>query len=194
MEIKKATFVTSAVAKSGYPQEVFPQIAFVGRSNVGKSSLINSLVNYKGLAKVSRTPGRTRLVNFFLINENTFFVDLPGYGFAKVSKEEKKTWGKTIEDYLIGNTNLRKGVLLLDCRRIPSDDDFVMYNFFKRFGIEQLIILTKSDKLSKQALVKSESIIRKTLNMPKEEKIVSFSSLNKKGREELINNVFEGIE
>ena len=193
MEIKKASFVTSAVKRMQYPQEDFPQIAFVGRSNVGKSSLINSLVNYKRLAKVSSTPGRTRLVNFFLINENIFFVDLPGYGFAKVSKEEKKNWAKTIEDYLIDNKNLKKLVLLLDCRRIPSEDDIIMYNFVKRFGIKLLIVGTKSDKLTKNMLIKSEAAIRKTLQLSKEEKIVFFSSLNKNGKEELINDVLEGF-
>lgn len=193
MKIKQSRFITSAVTKNQYPEEVFPQIAFVGRSNVGKSSLINSITNIKRLAKVSSTPGKTRLINFFLINEEFYLVDLPGYGYAKVSKEEKKNWGKTIEDYLRNNGNLKKIVMLVDSRHMPTEDDVLMYNFIKYFGYEILIIATKSDKIGKSQFQRNVNAIRSTLKLEQHEKVLLFSSLNKNGRDELIDEVFQNI-
>ena len=193
MKIKQSRFITSAVKKSQYPTDVFPQIAFVGRSNVGKSSLINSLTNIKKLAKVSSTPGKTRLINFFLINEEFYLVDLPGYGYARVSKEEKKNWGKIIEDYLIENANLKKIVLLVDSRHKPTEEDVLMYNYIKYFKYETLIIATKSDKISKSQFQRNINLIRTTLKLEQNEKILIYSSLNKNGRDEIIDEVFQNI-
>ncbi|MDP4144608.1 MAG: ribosome biogenesis GTP-binding protein YihA/YsxC [Bacillota bacterium] len=193
MEIKQAEFMTSAVIPSQYPTDNRVEIAFVGRSNVGKSSLINTLTNRRKLVKVSGTPGKTRLINFFLINKELYFVDLPGYGYAKVSKEEKKNWGKMIEQYLINRPQLRKVVLLVDCRHKPTEDDKLMYEWIKHYNHELVLVATKSDKLTKNELVKSNKIIRETLNLDKEDKIFYFSSLKKTGKEELLNKLFEDV-
>lgn len=190
MIIKTSEFVTSAVKKSQYPLDELPEVAFVGRSNVGKSSLINSLTNRKKLAKVSGTPGRTRLVNFFLVNNEFHLVDLPGYGYAKVSKVEKESWGKVIEDYLYNRGPLKKVVLLVDCRHKPTNDDIMMYNWIVHYGYEVVVVATKSDKISNNEKVKCEKIIRDTLKLNKDSKLIFFSSLNKKGAENLIDVVF----
>ena len=128
IKIKSAEFITSAVKKNQYPQTGFPEVSFVGRSNVGKSTIINALTNRRKLAKVSNTPGRTRLVNFFLINEAAMLVDLPGYGYAKISKTAQAAWGKIIEDYLNSSPNLERFVLLVDSRHKPTGDDVIMMN------------------------------------------------------------------
>lgn len=190
MEIKQAEFIISAVKREQFPQDQMPEVAFIGRSNVGKSSIINALTNRRKLVKVSGTPGKTRLVNFFLINNNSYFVDLPGYGYAKISKEQKKDWGKMIETYLQGRDVLKKVILLLDCRRIPNEDDILMYNWINHYGYNCMIIATKSDKLNKSELVKSENTIRKTLHLGNEEKVSFYSSLKKVGREELLDKIF----
>lgn len=189
MEIKQAEFITSAVVKGQYPKDDLTEIAFVGRSNVGKSSLINSLTNRRKLAKTSSTPGKTRLINFFLINNSFYFVDLPGYGYAKVSKTEQATWGKIIESYLLKRPQLKTVVLLLDCRHKPTEDDILMNNWIKYYGYDILYVATKSDKLTKNELVKSEKLIKETLKLNKDEKILYFSSLNKDGKERLLEAI-----
>lgn len=189
MEIKQSEFITSAVTPNQYPTDNRAEIAFVGRSNVGKSSLINSLTNRRKLVKVSGTPGKTRLVNFFLINNEFYFVDLPGYGYAKVSKTEKQSWGKFIETYLIDRHQLRKIVLLLDCRHKPTQDDMIMYDFIKRFGYKCLIIATKSDKLTKNELAKNLKMIREEIGLEKDDEMLTFSSLNKQGKEKILENL-----
>lgn len=194
MEIKQSEFIISAVQPKQYPIDNRCEIAFVGRSNVGKSSLINSLTNRRKLAKVSGTPGKTRLINFFLINNSFYLVDLPGYGYAKVSKTEKASWGKIIETYLVKRPQLRKVVLLVDCRHKPTGDDIMMYKWIKHYGYEISIVATKSDKLTKNELVKSEKLIRETLELGKEEKIFYFSSLTKKGKEQLLDGLFDVCE
>lgn len=194
MEIKQSEFIISAVKPQQYPTDNRCEIAFVGRSNVGKSSLINSLTNRKKLAKVSGTPGKTRLINFFLINSSFYLVDLPGYGYAKVSKTEKASWGKIIETYLVKRPQLKKVVLLVDCRHKPTGDDIMMYEWIKHYGYDIAIVATKSDKLTKNELVKSEKLIRETLKLEKEKRIFYFSSLSKKGKEELLDNLFDICE
>lgn len=194
MEIKQSEFIISAVKPQQYPTDNRCEIAFVGRSNVGKSSLINSLTNRRKLAKVSGTPGKTRLINFFLINNSFYLVDLPGYGYAKVSKTEKASWGKIIETYLVKRPQLKKVVLLVDCRHKPTGDDIMMYEWIKHYGYEIAIVATKSDKLTKIELVKSEKLIRETLKLEKEKRIFYFSSLTKKGKEELLDNLFDICE
>ena len=190
MRIKQAEFITSAVKREQYPLDNRVEVAFVGRSNVGKSSIINSLTNRKKLAKVSGTPGKTRLVNFFLINNDFYLVDLPGYGYAKVSKSEKDSWGKTVETYLTDREQLKRVVLLVDSRHKPTGDDIMMNEWFKHFGYDVTVVATKSDKLTKNELSKSEKVIKETLKLSGTDKLYFFSSLNRIGTDELINNLF----
>lgn len=186
MEIKKSEFVTSAANSSQFINDGKSEIAFVGRSNVGKSSLINSLTNRKKLAKVSNLPGRTRLVNYFLINDSFYFVDLPGYGFAKVSKEEKKNWGKVINEYLLKSPGLKMVVLLVDSRHEPTEDDVLMMSWLLSYNVKTVIVGTKLDKISNNEKVKSERTIRQKLKLDKECKVMFISSQSKKGIPELI--------
>lgn len=193
-KIKNADFVISAVKRSQYPVTGLPEVAFVGRSNVGKSSIINAITNRRKLAKVSQTPGKTRLINFFIINNNEFYlVDLPGYGYAKVSKAEKASWGKTIETYLNEREELKRVILLVDSRHKPTADDIQMHEWIKFYGYDEIIIATKSDKLSNNEIRKSEKVIRETLKLTKEDRLYFFSSLNKKGKDELVDNLFRDI-
>ncbi|MBU5226112.1 ribosome biogenesis GTP-binding protein YihA/YsxC [Clostridium senegalense] len=194
MEIKQSEFVISAVKPQQYPIDNRVEFAFVGRSNVGKSSLINTLTNRKKLVKVSGTPGKTRLINFFLINNEFYFVDLPGYGYAKVSKKEKDSWGKMMEKYLIDRPQLKKIVLLVDSRHKPTDDDVIMYNWVKHYGYNVIVVATKRDKLTNNEAAKSKKLIRETLKMDKEESIVFFSSLKKEGKENLLEELSKNIE
>lgn len=191
MEIKQAEFIISAAQKTQFPSNNMVEIAFVGRSNVGKSSLINSLTNRRKLVKVSSTPGKTRLVNFFLINNEFYFVDLPGYGYAKVSKSQLKNWAITIENYLVGRRQLFKVVLLVDSRHKPTNDDITMYEWIKHFNYKCMVVATKSDKITKNEKVKNEKIIRDTLQMDDNEKIYFFSSLTKSGKQEVLDNLFD---
>lgn len=193
MIIKKSEFIISAVKKDQYPIDGRNEIAFVGRSNVGKSSIINALTNRRKLAKVSQTPGKTRLINFFLINDDFHLVDLPGYGYAKVSKTEKASWGKTIETYLTDREELKRVILLVDSRHKPTGDDILMYDWIKHFNYDCVVIATKSDKLSNNDLVKSRKLIKETLKLDDTDKFYFFSSLNKKGKDELIDNIFADL-
>ncbi|MBS5984604.1 MAG: ribosome biogenesis GTP-binding protein YihA/YsxC [Clostridium butyricum] len=190
MRIKQSEFIISAVKREQYPLDNRNEVAFVGRSNVGKSSIINSLTNRKKLAKVSGTPGKTRLINFFLINNDFYLVDLPGYGYAKVSKSEKDSWGKTIEMYLTEREQLKRIVLLVDSRHKPTGDDILMYEWAKHFGYDVVVVATKSDKLKNSEFKKNEKIIKETLKLKEEDKFYFFSSLNKRGIETLIDNLF----
>lgn len=194
MEIKQAEFKISAVKPSQYPDDGMVEIAFVGRSNVGKSSLINTLTNRKKLVKVSSTPGKTRLINFFTINNKFYFVDLPGYGYAKVSKTEKAKWGDMMELYLMNRPQLKKVALLVDCRHKPTGDDVLMYNWIKHYGYSVIVVATKKDKLTRNELQKSSKVIRETLDLSKEDKIMFFSSLKKEGKEELLEEMFQDID
>lgn len=190
MRIKRSEFITSAVKKNQYPIDNRVEIAFVGRSNVGKSSIINSLTNRKKLAKVSGTPGKTRLVNFFLINDDFYLVDLPGYGYAKVSKQEKDSWGKTVEMYLNDREQLKRVILLVDSRHKPTGDDIMMHEWIKHFGYDEIVVATKSDKLTRNELKKNEKVIKETLKLDADDKLYFFSSLNKEGKDVLIDNLF----
>ena len=193
MKIRSAEITMSAVNKSQYPAEGIPEIALVGRSNVGKSSTVNTLLNRRNFARTSQTPGKTRLINFFLLNKDFYLVDLPGYGYAKVSKKEKASWGATIERYLLNRGPLKKVVLLVDCRHKPTADDVQMYEWIKHYGYEVVVIATKSDKISNNQIGKSEKLIKETLGLPKDHKLKFFSSLNKKGKDELVDYLFDDL-
>ena len=188
MVIKSADFITSAVKPSQYPPEGIPEIAFAGRSNVGKSSLINLLLNRKALAKVSASPGKTRTINFFNINDGEFrLVDLPGYGYAKVSKTMSEDWGQMMETFLTKRNGLLKVIQLVDARHEPTGQDKQMYEFLQYYGLDGIVVATKADKLSKNELNRNLSAIRKALDMEKTDFLIPTSALNKTGTEELLN-------
>ncbi len=185
MKITSAEFIKSAVWPPQYPPATMPEIAFVGRSNVGKSSLINTLVGRKNLAKTSNTPGRTQLINFFTINEKTSFVDLPGYGFAKVPQSVKKDWGDMIEAYLKERQSLCLVVLILDIRRDPSTDDLSLRDWLDQYRIPYLYVLTKTDKLSNNQAIARKKAIEKTLQVSSEKKPILFSAKTQKGKTDI---------
>jgi len=186
MVIKSAEFITSAVKQSQYPEEGMSEIAFAGRSNVGKSSLINLLLNRKSLAKVSSSPGKTRTINFFLINKEFRLVDLPGYGYAKVSKSMSEDWGKMMENYLINRKGLLKVVQLVDSRHEPTAQDIQMYDFLRYYHLDGLVVATKADKLSKNELNKNLSMIRRTLELEENDMLIPVSALAKTGTDKLL--------
>lgn len=187
MKIKCAEFVTSAVKAADYPAGELPEVALAGRSNVGKSSLLNKLVNRRGLARTSNTPGRTRLINFFLVNGLFHLVDLPGYGYAKVPVSERESWRRMIEAYLKKRANLRGILLLIDSRHPPSAQDQQMYGWFKDNGLPVLVVATKVDKLSRSQLLRSMKVIRDSLSLPPEDALVPFSAQTGQGREDLLD-------
>ncbi|WP_319204982.1 ribosome biogenesis GTP-binding protein YihA/YsxC [uncultured Ilyobacter sp.] len=188
MNIKQADYVKSAVFEKDYPEEIASyEFAFVGRSNVGKSSLINSITGRRKLAKTSKTPGRTQLINYFIINKEFFFVDLPGYGFAKVPKAMKEEWGKTMETYL-ASARQKLVFVLLDIRRIPSEDDINMLKWLDHFEIPFKIIFTKVDKVSNNEKFKNLKSIKKKLVFDNSD-VFFHSSLNHAGKDEILNYV-----
>lgn len=182
VHVKSAEFITSGTRPSHYPPAEMPEIAFAGRSNVGKSSLINVLVNRKSLVRTSSTPGRTQLINFFMVNNCFSLVDLPGYGFAKVPLAIKKTWGPMIETYLSNRPNLRGVVLILDVRRVPTGEDIQMHDWLRAYGIPAILVVTKCDKVSRQERTKQAAIICRALGVAKEE-LSFFSALNREGKD-----------
>ncbi|MBN1364594.1 MAG: YihA family ribosome biogenesis GTP-binding protein [Syntrophaceae bacterium] len=185
MKITSAKFVKSAVWPNQYPPASLPEVAFVGRSNVGKSSLINILVGRKNLAKTSNTPGRTQLINFFEINEKISFVDLPGYGFAKVPHSVKKDWRDMIETYLGQRQNLALVIFILDIRRDPNSDDLSLRDWLSHYNIPYLYILTKSDKLSNNQAITRKRVIEKNLRTSSERKTILFSTKTQKGKSDI---------
>lgn len=185
MKIISAEYLISAVGPKQYPEDGFAEIAFIGRSNVGKSSLINALLNRKALARTSAKPGKTQCINFFNINKEFFFVDLPGYGYAKVSKESRATWGKMIEAYLKERDKLELIVLLVDLRHSPSQDDVYMYNWIKHFERPVVVVATKADKISRGQRAKHVKEVKEKLQLHPGDKIITFSSETKDGKEEL---------
>lgn len=190
MKIISAEFIKSAVDPANYPKENLPEIAFVGRSNVGKSSLINSLLNRKRLVKISSTPGKTQLINFFQINNQFFFVDLPGYGFARVPTAIKKNWGKMIETYLSKRKNLNLVILIFDIRHNPTENDRSMLKWLDSYQIQTLFIVNKSDKVKKSEKNKRAQLILESLNKP-EEKAIIFSSKSGEGKRDLWKEIIE---
>jgi len=182
MIIKSAEFVTSAVKTTQYPSEALPEIAFAGRSNVGKSSLINTLVNRKHLVKTSSTPGRTQLINFFDINKNLTFVDLPGYGYAKVPVAVRKKWGPMIETYLSTRQTLKGVVIIMDIRRLPREEEQNLILWLAHYSIASILVLTKTDKLSKTKLIKQQAAIVQALSVAKED-VILFSAKTRRGKD-----------
>jgi GTP-binding protein len=192
--IRNVEFIGGMAEKSGWrPESSLPEVAFAGRSNVGKSSLLNTLVRRKSFARVSRTPGRTREINFFRINNGFVLVDLPGYGYAKISKEKKAEWRPMIDSYLRRTTQLRGIVLLLDIRREPSEDDRAMLDFLAELEVPTIVALTKTDKLSKTAAKARAAEIARTLALDPEQ-IIPFSSHSGEGRIELLEAITQLVE
>ena len=186
MKIKSSELRTVCGPTSKLPAEDLPEIAFAGRSNVGKSSLINSLLNRKNLARTSSSPGKTVTINFYIINEMFYLVDLPGYGYAKASLQERAKWGKMIEKYLSTRDVLRAVVLLVDIRHAPTKDDVMMYEWIVANGLKPIIVATKLDKIKRSQKDKNLKIVRETLGAEKDVKIVPYSSETKAGRDELL--------
>ncbi|MDE6760313.1 MAG: ribosome biogenesis GTP-binding protein YihA/YsxC [Lachnospiraceae bacterium] len=189
MVIKSAQLETVCGVTSKLPKNKELEIAFAGKSNVGKSSLINGLLNRKALARTSSQPGKTQTINFYRINDAFYFVDLPGYGYAKVSVSEREKWGKMIERYLHTSENLVLVFLLIDIRHEPSANDKMMYDWIVHNGFTPVIIATKSDKIKRSQLQKNLKSIRTKLEMPKEDIIFPYSALSKQGREEILDYI-----
>lgn len=187
MKINKSDIETVAVKPSQYPPENLNEIAFAGRSNVGKSSLLNLLTGRKNLARVSGNPGKTRTINFYIINDEFRIVDLPGYGYAKVSKSVSEGWGEMMEKYLETRPNLLKVVQLVDIRHAPSKQDVQMYDYLRHFGLDGIVVATKADKVSRNQISKQIKLIRQTLKLSPEDLVIPVSALKKTGYEELLD-------
>ena len=194
MIVKNAELETVCGVTSKLPRNTKPEIAFAGKSNVGKSSLINSLVNRKALARTSSSPGKTQTINYYNVNNDLYFVDLPGYGFAKVSKTEKEKWGVMIENYLNTSDQLRAVFLLVDIRHKANANDVQMYEWIKQMGFSPIIIATKLDKLKRSQVDKSVKILKESLGVDKDTKLIKFSSKTKQGKEEILNLIEEICE
>ena len=185
MVIKNVNLETVCGITSTLPENLLPDVAFAGKSNVGKSSLINGLMNRKSYARTSSQPGKTQTINFYNINEELYFVDLPGYGYAKVSKETKAKWGKMIERYLRTSKQLRLVFLLIDIRHEPSQNDVDMYDWIVSNGFYPVIIMTKLDKINRSQVQKHTKMIRQKLNVAEGTPMVPFSAVTKAGRDEI---------
>jgi GTP-binding protein len=185
MKIIKSDLHAIAVGPKQYPQDELPEIAFAGRSNVGKSSFINSMINRANLARTSGKPGKTRTINFYIINDSFRFVDLPGYGYAIASKAEKEKWGKIIEKYLTDRKNLKEVILIVDIRHEPTEQDLMMYKWIKSFGYTGIVIATKADKISKGNWQKHIKIIKDKLEIKDTNLIIPYSSENKTNKDKV---------
>ncbi|MCH5269146.1 MAG: YihA family ribosome biogenesis GTP-binding protein [Lachnospiraceae bacterium] len=192
MIIKNVNLETVCGITSKLPENMLPEVAFAGKSNVGKSSLINALMNRKALARTSSQPGKTQTINFYNVNGAIYFVDLPGYGFAKVSEEVKAKWGKMIENYLHKSKQLKAVFLLIDIRHEPGNNDKVMYQWIVKQGYSPVIVATKLDKIKRSQIEKQLKLIRTALQTDKDTLIIPFSAESKQGREE-IYDIIEGF-
>ncbi len=193
MKIKSAEYAGTFVTVESLPQEDIPEVAIVGRSNVGKSSMINRAMNRKHLAKSSSTPGKTRTINMYLINKSFYLVDLPGYGYARAAKTERARWGRMIESYLKRREQLRGVILLVDIRHEPSSDDLLMKGWLEDNQIPYMVVATKSDKISRGRRKNHLEIIQKTLALPAELEIILFSADNGDGVETLLESISEAV-
>lgn len=192
MKITSAEFIISAMRISQYPTDNLPEFMLVGRSNVGKSSFINTITNNKKMARVSNTPGKTRNLNFYLLNNSFYLVDVPGYGYANTSKKEQRKFGLMIEEYLENRPNLARVFMLVDLRHKPSNDDVLMYKYLKYFNLPVTIIATKSDKISKNKIEKSKKAILNELALEKDDSFITLSNITKEGRDKVLNEI-EGL-
>lgn len=186
MIIKKSDLEAVAVRADQYPPDNLSEIAFAGRSNVGKSSLLNLITGRKKLARVSGSPGKTRTINFYLINEEFRIVDLPGYGYAKVSKSISEGWGEMMESYFESRPNLLKVIQLVDIRHAPSKQDIEMYSYLRHYGLDGIVVATKADKISRNQIQKSIKTIRSVLKLSQDDMVIPVSSLKRTGCEELL--------
>ena len=194
MVIKNVNLETVCGPTSKLPKNLLPEVAFAGKSNVGKSSLINALMNRKNFARTSSQPGKTQTINFYNINGELYLVDLPGYGYAKASRSEVEKWGKLIEDYLVESDKLRAVFLLIDIRHAPGANDKQMYDWITYQGLQPIIICTKADKISKGAIPKQLKIIRQTLECEADTIMIPFSAETKLGREDIWDLMDQVIE
>ena len=194
MKITSAEFLTGAVSYKQYPDSAYPELAFAGRSNVGKSSLINSLLNRKKLVKTSQTPGKTQEINFFKINNDFIFADLPGYGFAKVPQSVRKRWGKMIEDYLLKRETLLAVIFIIDLRRRPSQLDLSLQRWLEAHGVEYLLVGTKVDKLSQSEIKKQKDKLNVAYFDGGEGELLVYSSKSSRGRKELWSEITSRLE
>lgn len=197
MQINSVDLIISAVRQSQYPNDNKPEFLLVGRSNVGKSSFINSIIERRNYARTSSKPGKTQTLNFYNINEDFYLVDVPGYGFANVSKERQQKFGLMIEEYIANRDNLKQVFMLIDFRHKPTNDDLLMYNFLKYHNLDVTVIATKVDKIGRTLRDKQEKIIRETLELTDNDKLVLFSSSTKLGKKEvtgIISNIVYGEE
>ena len=191
MNVTKVNLETVCGITSKLPENLLPEFAFAGKSNVGKSSLINGLMNRKSYARTSSQPGKTQTINFYNINEQLYFVDLPGYGYAKVSMELRAKWGKMIERYLKKSEQLKLIFLLVDIRHEPSENDKDMYEWIVHYGFQPIVIATKLDKINRSQIAKQTKLIRTSLKMPKEGILIPFSAETKAGRDEIWQRIEE---
>ena len=185
MEVHNVDLTISAVAESQYPKTDYPEIALVGRSNVGKSSLTNVLINRRNFAHTSSQPGKTQTLNFYNVEDQLYFVDVPGYGYAKVSKKERERFGQMIEQYLTQREQLRGVIQLVDARHVPTADDVSMYEWLAYYNIPTLVVGTKSDKVKSNVWNRQESQIRKRLGMSADALLILFSAVNKRGKDQV---------
>ena len=194
MIIKDAQLEAVAVKASQYPDDTMPEIAFAGRSNVGKSSLLNLLTGRKSLARVSGSPGKTRTINFYKINDTFRIVDLPGYGYAKVSKSMSRDWGPMMEEYFQKRKGLKKVIQLVDIRHAPSAQDVQMYRYLRHYGLDGIVAATKADKVSRNEMQNCISQIRKTLELGNEDLVIPISALKRTGHDKLLEIMEEILE
>jgi GTP-binding protein len=194
MKVNEAQFIISPVGPSQYPNDALPEIALAGRSNVGKSSLINRLIQRKNLARTSSQPGKTQTLNYYLINTDLYFVDLPGYGYAKVSKTKREVWGKFIEDYLLKREEIKLLLLLVDLRHPPSKDDIGMYEWLKHVDVPICVVATKADKIPKSKWQKHLKIVREALIFDPSDRLIIFSSETGLGKDDLWQVIMDAIQ
>ena len=194
MIIKKAELEAVAVKRSQYPEDCMAEVAFAGRSNVGKSSLLNLLTGRKSLARVSGNPGKTRTINFYRINDEFRIVDLPGYGYAKVSKSITENWGQMMEEYFQNRKGLKKVVQLVDIRHAPSAQDVQMYQYLRHYGLDGLVVATKADKVSRNEQAKCLKTIKQSLNLGPEDLVIPVSALKREGHDRLLSEIEKNLE
>ncbi|MCR2820569.1 ribosome biogenesis GTP-binding protein YihA/YsxC [Lederbergia panacisoli] len=187
MKVNQVELVISAVKPEQYPSEGLPEFALAGRSNVGKSSFINKMINRKSMARTSSKPGKTQTLNFYKIEESLYFVDVPGYGYAKVSKKEREAWGQMIETYFTSREELLAVLLIVDLRHPPTNDDVMMYDFLKHYELKCLVVATKADKIPRGKWDKHKKIVKETLDLDPNDEIVVFSSETGLGKDETWN-------